>query len=120
MVLGLCDKWRTGAEEKDVGPGVFMLTTISARIFARIQLSLWICRNFMIKPSSGWTRMRRPNSGFIEHGGDQLTGQKKVYYEKTKERDLAIVTLLLGTGIRVSDVWDLTLQMLILIITESK
>ena len=33
---------------------------------------------------------------FIEHGGDQLTGQKKVYYEKTKERDLAIVTLLLG------------------------
>ena len=40
---------------------------------------------------------------FIEHGGDQLTGQKKVYYEKTKERDLAIVTLLLGTGIRVSE-----------------
>ncbi len=40
---------------------------------------------------------------FIEHGGDCLTGQKKVYYEKTKERDLAIVTLLLGTGIRVSE-----------------
>lgn len=40
---------------------------------------------------------------FIEHGGDSLTGQKKVYYEKTKERDLAIVTLLLGTGIRVSE-----------------
>lgn len=40
---------------------------------------------------------------FIEHGGDELTGQKKVYYEKTKERDLAIVTLLLGTGIRVSE-----------------
>ncbi len=40
---------------------------------------------------------------FIEHGGDHLTGQKKVYYEKTKERDLAIVTLLLGTGIRVSE-----------------
>ena len=40
---------------------------------------------------------------FIEHGGDQLTGQKKVYYEKTKERDMAIVTLLLGTGIRVSE-----------------
>lgn len=40
---------------------------------------------------------------FIEHGGDGLTGQKKVYYEKTKERDLAIVTLLLGTGIRVSE-----------------
>lgn len=40
---------------------------------------------------------------FIEHGGDDLTGQKKVYYEKTKERDLAIVTLLLGTGIRVSE-----------------
>lgn len=40
---------------------------------------------------------------FIEHGGDDLTGQKKVYYEKTKERDLALVTLLLGTGIRVSE-----------------
>ncbi|WP_416862055.1 tyrosine-type recombinase/integrase [Laedolimicola ammoniilytica] len=40
---------------------------------------------------------------FIEHGGDDLTGQKKVYYEKTKDRDLAIVTLLLGTGIRVSE-----------------
>ena len=39
----------------------------------------------------------------IEHGGDDLSGQKKVYYEKTKVRDLAIVTLLLGTGIRVSE-----------------
>ena len=40
---------------------------------------------------------------YIEHGGDDLTGQKKVYYEKNKDRDLAIVTLLLGTGIRVSE-----------------
>lgn len=40
---------------------------------------------------------------YIEHCGDHLTGQKKVYYEKTKYRDLAIVTLLLGTGIRVSE-----------------
>ena len=40
---------------------------------------------------------------YIEHCGDQLTGQKRVYYEKNKERDLAIVTLLLGTGIRVSE-----------------
>ena len=40
---------------------------------------------------------------YIEHCGDELTGQKRVYYEKTKERDLAIVTLLLGTGIRVSE-----------------
>lgn len=40
---------------------------------------------------------------YIEHCGDELTGQKKVYYEKTKYRDLAIVTLLLGTGIRVSE-----------------
>ena len=39
----------------------------------------------------------------IEHCGDERTGQKKAYYEKTKERDLAIVTLLLGTGIRVSE-----------------
>ena len=40
---------------------------------------------------------------YIEHCGDTLTGQKRVYYEKTKERDLAIITLLLGTGIRVSE-----------------
>ena len=40
---------------------------------------------------------------YIEHGGDDLTGQAKRYYEKTKTRDLAIVTLLLGTGIRVSE-----------------
>ena len=39
----------------------------------------------------------------IEHAGDKLTGQSKVFYEKTKERDLALVTLLLGTGIRVSE-----------------
>lgn len=40
---------------------------------------------------------------YIEKCGESLTGQKRVYYEKTKERDLAIVTLLLGTGIRVSE-----------------
>ena len=40
---------------------------------------------------------------YIEHCGDQLTGQRKAYYEKTKLRDLAIVTPLLGTGIRVSE-----------------
>ena len=40
---------------------------------------------------------------YIEHCGEHLTGQKRVYYEKTKERDLALVTLLLGTGIRVSE-----------------
>lgn len=40
---------------------------------------------------------------FIEHAGDSLSGQKKVYWEKTKVRDLALVTLLLGTGIRVSE-----------------
>lgn len=39
----------------------------------------------------------------IENCGAKLTGQKKVYYEKTKDRDLAMVTLLLGTGIRVSE-----------------
>lgn len=40
---------------------------------------------------------------FVESAENQLTGQALAYYKKTKERDLAILTLLLGTGIRVSE-----------------
>ena len=40
---------------------------------------------------------------YIEHCGDTLSGQQKMYWQKTKLRDLAIITLLLGTGVRVSE-----------------
>lgn len=35
--------------------------------------------------------------------GDKLTEKQKVYHAKTKTRDLAMLSLLLGTGIRVSE-----------------
>ncbi len=35
--------------------------------------------------------------------GEKLTDRQKIYHEKTKTRDMAILTLLLGTGIRVSE-----------------
>ena len=31
---------------------------------------------------------------YVEHGGDELTGMKKVYFEKNKTRNLALFTLL--------------------------
>lgn len=40
---------------------------------------------------------------YVEHGGDEMTGMKKVYFERNKIRNLALFTLLLGTGIRVSE-----------------
>ena len=40
---------------------------------------------------------------YVESAGDTLTGQALTYYHKTRDRDLAILTLLLGTGIRVSE-----------------
>ena len=42
--------------------------------------------------------------------GESLTDRQKAYHDRTKVRDLALLTLLLGTGIRVSECVGLDIQ----------
>lgn len=46
----------------------------------------------------------------VEHAGENLTGRKKSFYEKNKLRNIAIFTLFLGTGIRVSECVGLDIE----------
>lgn len=47
---------------------------------------------------------------YVEHGDANLSGMKKTYFQKNKVRNLAIFTLLLGTGIRISECIGLDLE----------
>lgn len=46
----------------------------------------------------------------VEHAGEHLSGRKKASFEKNKLRNIAIFTLFLGTGVRVSECVGLDIE----------
>lgn len=103
----------TGAENKNSPVGIARKLATVRSLYTYLYRHNMISRNEASKVELPDTEDRDiirldPNEvaellDYVETCKDQLTQHEQKYYKKTAARDLAILTLLLGTGLRVSE-----------------